>query len=443
MNQEFDNYIGQNEVVTDSSINRCLERIFNLQQNLIDSLTDEITPEARNLPVIVNIPWTPTPTPTPTPTITPTPTVTPTVTPTPTMTPTNAPTFTPTPTPTVTRTPTPTPTRTPAPTPTRTPTPTPTATVNPYEELTVAIINSTTYMESSINLFDYMCQKLGRTPASFTKALDVFFYNAAIVGCKKGYFYAIRTGTGWPAGSKITIYNPPVTFTNTALIDIAGNYPTSAGTVNGPDTGVIIGRGADGQCGANMCCGCYYWNSWQGYYNCSPEESAYGLCANGCNGSPGDAIWIDAGLTMVDIANHGVIAGGGHSSSYNGVNRGTIGAGGGGLPGGKGNLGTLGYANTRGNACNAYQLSDWRAGYQGSQMYQAGYGGSQGFAGGAGNYGTSGAPGYALKTFGRPYTWRTGSNPVNGLPYFLPVGGGTGRNNPFSATVLRNGTIGP
>jgi hypothetical protein len=441
MNQEFDNYIGQNEIVTDSAINRCLENIFNLQQHLVDTLQDELTPEALNLPVILNIPWTPTPTPTPTPTITPTPTVTPTPTATPTVTPTNAPTFTPTPTPTRTLVPTPTPTTTPTRTPTRTPTPTPTATVDPYERLSVLIYSDTNYLEASINLYEYMCKYLGRTPASFTKALDVFFYNGSLVGCKKGYNYAMRTGTGWPAGSKIQIYNPPVKISTNAPYDLAGDYPTSSKKVTGPVEGVIMGRGADGQCGATMCCGCYYWNNWQPYYSCDNPESAFGLCGNGCSGTPGDAIWIDAGLTMVEIYNEGVIAGGGGSNSYDGKNRGTIGAGGGGLPGGKGNLGTLGFANTRGNSCNAFQLSDWSGGYQGAQMFNAGYNGSAGFAGGAGNYG-GGAPGYALKTFGHPYQWKTGLSPA-GLPLFLPVGGGSGRIDPFSPTVIRNGLIGP
>jgi len=441
MNQQFDNYIGQNEVVTDSSINRCLENIFNLQQNLIDTLTDEISPEARNLPVILNIPWTPTPTPTPTPTITPTPTVTPTITPTPTPTPTNAPTFTPTPTPTVTRTPTPTPTRTPTLTPTRTPTPTPTPTVDPFERLSVMIFNKSNYLEASINLYDYMCSKLGRTPASFTKALDVFFYNGTLVGCKKGVSYAMRTGTGWPAGSKITIYNPPVKIESGAPFDLGGNYPTAAGLVTGPVVGVIMGRGADGNCGPQECCGCGYWSRWTQYYTCDPAESAFGLCAGGCSGSPGDAIWIDAGLTMVEIYNAGVIAGGGGNNSYVDRGRGTIGGGGGGLPGGKGNLGSKVAAYGSGYSCWPYQLSDWSGGYQGAQMFNAGYNGSAGFAGGAGNYGGA-APGYALKTYGRPYTWHTGID-FDGKVLYLPVGGGSGRNNPFSATVQRNGIIGP
>ena len=64
MNNDFENFVGQNEVITNSSINRALQKIFKLQQYLIGVLSDELTPEARNVPVIVNIPWTPTPTPT-------------------------------------------------------------------------------------------------------------------------------------------------------------------------------------------------------------------------------------------------------------------------------------------------------------------------------------------------------------------------------------------
>ena len=55
MNNDFENYIGQNEVVTNSSINRALQKIFNLQKYLIGTSEDELTPEARNLPLIVNI----------------------------------------------------------------------------------------------------------------------------------------------------------------------------------------------------------------------------------------------------------------------------------------------------------------------------------------------------------------------------------------------------
>ena len=501
MNQDFDNYIGQNEIITDSVINRCFENIYNLQRYLNASLADELPSEVLNLPVIVNAPWTPTPTPTPTstptstptptptltptptprptrtptptPTITPTPTQTPTLTPTPTITPTptptatNAPTFTPTPTitPTPTRTPTPTPTitptpthtptstptrtptptptitRTPTPTPTRTPTPTPTITPIPVENLTVYIFDSTKFYIASVNLFDYMCTKLGRTPASFTKQLNVRFVNMAMIGCKKGFLYAIRTGTGWPAGSVITIYNPPFTFKSGAPFDMAGNFQVAGGSpVTGPVEGVIMGRGGDGQCAPGECCGCYVWSLWTSSYSCDSKESQMNFCGTGCTGTPGDAIWIDPGLAMVTIENEGVIAGGGSNL----VLSNGIGGGGGGFPGGKGNLGSRGYANTRENRCNGYRLSDWSGGYQGAKLFNAGFNTTAGFAGGPGNYnsGGGGAPGKALKTNGNPYTWRTGSSPA-GRPYYPPVGGGIGRNDPFSATVQRNGLIGP
>lgn len=130
MNYDFQNFLGQNEVVSNTVINRCFSKLFKLQKTLVDLSKDQIDAQTSNTVNIINAPWTPTPTITPT--ITPTPTVTPTVTPT------NAPTFTPTPTPTVTRTPTPTVTPTPTetsvpvtPTPTPTITPTPTSTPPP------------------------------------------------------------------------------------------------------------------------------------------------------------------------------------------------------------------------------------------------------------------------------------------------------------------------
>ena len=503
MNQDFDNYIGQNEIITDSVINRCFENIYNLQQYLTAALTDELPPEILNLPVIVNAPWTPTPTPTPTstptrtptptptltptptprptrtptptPTITPTPTQTPTVTPTPTITPTptptatNAPTFTPTPTitPTPTRTPTPTPTitptptqtptvtptrtptptptttRTPTPTPTRTATPTPTITPIPVENLTVEIYNQTTTYESSINLYEYMKQKLGRTDASFTKKLNVLFYNATLIGCKKGYQYAIRTGTGWPAGSTITIFNPKVESTDFPYFGYSGK-PLPNGTESGPREGVIMGRGADGMCGPLHVRSCSTWALWTKYFACDVYEEIVGLCGNGCSGTPGDAIWIDPGLAMVTIENEGVIAGGGPAGESGTVYRdgGSGGsaagrAGGGGLPGGRGIL--LSYPYNRN--CQSARRSDWSGNWGGATMIDI-LGGRYNPAGGAGNASPVNPQTYALKTFGNPYTWLTGSS-RDGNPLYQPVGGSVGLNDPFSPTVIRQGLIGP
>jgi len=303
-----------------------------------------------------------------------------------------------------------------------------------------------------------MCQKLGRLPSSFIRPLDVTFYNATLIGCKKGYYYAIRTGTGWPAGSKITIFNPKVTTSTNALYGYDGTYPTSARpNVTGPAGGVIMGRGADGMCGPLHTRSCVGWYLWAQEFNCNSAESIYGLCGNGCNGSPGDAIWIDAGLTMVTIQNEGVIAGGGAAGPYFNVYRdgGSGGsadgrAGGGGLPGGRGTL--LSYPYNR--VCQNTQPTDWYGSWGGATGYQPGYNSPINPAGGAGNSsaaatspwwsaGNAGNPAsYALKTFGHPYTWETGSSPL-GNPYYPPVGGGVGRNDPFSPSVLRNGLIGP
>lgn len=217
MNNDFENFIGQNEVVTNSSINRALQKIFKLQQYLIGVLSDEPTPEARNVPIIVNIPWTPTPTPTPTPTITPTltptptPTPSPTITPTPTPTPSNAPTFTPTPTPTITPTITPTPTRSPTPTPTvsitptptitRTPTPTPTVTPIPINVAIPIADNS-----RNVNLWDLYRATYPGLPA--TSKATVEFYTLGNVGSNNTSTPTIATGT-WPAGSVLTLWIRP------------------------------------------------------------------------------------------------------------------------------------------------------------------------------------------------------------------------------------------
>jgi len=285
-----------------------------------------------------------------------------------------------------------------------------------------------------------MCTYLNRTPASFTKQLNVRFENNYMIGCKKGLNYAIRTGLGWPAGSQITIYNPPVEFNNTfAPYDMAGNYTPDGGTpVYGPYKGVIMGRGADGDCAPRECCGCYVWSRWSPYYGCDNAEKVTELCANGCSGTPGDAIVIDAGLAMVTIENEGVIAGGGASFLGGGNDDGN--AGGGGFPGGKGSRGSKVAAYGSGYACWSFVNADWSGGYQGARSWNRAYNGTAGYAGGPGNYGT-GEPGYALRTNGRPYTWKTGSSPA-GRPYYPPVGGGNGRNDPFSATVQRNGLIG-
>ena len=284
-----------------------------------------------------------------------------------------------------------------------------------------------------------MCSLLGRTPASFTKKLIVRFENVYMIGCKKGVNYAIRTGTGWPAGSEITIYNPPVEFDSTGLApyDMAGNYSTAGNTVTGPYKGVIMGRGADGDCAPRECCGCYVWSRWSPYYACDNAEKVTELCSGGCSGTPGDAIWLDAGsgLARVYIENEGVIAGGGASFIGGGDPNGN--AGGGGFPGGKGTVGSKVAAYGSGYSCWSFQNSDWSGGYQGARSWNRAYNTTAGYGGGPGNYG-SGTPGYALKANGIPYTWKTGSSPA-GRPYYGPVGGGTGRNDPFSPTVQRNG----
>jgi hypothetical protein len=115
-----DIFIGQNEIVTSTVINRSLKYLW---QNLLTLLDYFNNPCTTPTPT-----QTPTPSPTPTRTGRPRPTPTPTQTPTPTPTPIIVPTPTPTQTPTPTPTPTQTPTSTGTPTPTQTPTPTPTIT---------------------------------------------------------------------------------------------------------------------------------------------------------------------------------------------------------------------------------------------------------------------------------------------------------------------------
>ena len=291
---------------------------------------------------------------------------------------------------------------------------------------------------ASVNLFDYFCQKTGRVP---TTRVDVRFEVRFMVGCKKGINYAITSGK-WPAGSTITIYNPPVEFSSTlAPYDLAGNYASrDLPSVTGPYKGVIMGRGADGDCGARENGGCNVWRNWNPLYACDSKEQQIELCANGCSGTAGDAIVLEVGcgLSMVTIENEGVIAGGGASFLGGGAIDGN--AGGGGFPGGKGSRGSNRAAYGAGYSCWDFVNADWRGGYQGARAWNRAYNTTAGFAGGAGNYnsGGGGAPGYALRSNGNPYNWRTGSSPA-GRPYNPPVGGGNGRNDPFSATVLRNG----
>lgn len=146
--------IGQNEIVTNTTVNRLTNQIWENIQTLLECVKVCATPTPTPTPTSSVTPTptrTPTPTPTRTPestqtltptpgvTMTPTPTLTltktpwPTRTPTPTRTQTQTPGATRTPTPTKTATPTITPTKTPTPTVTKTPTltPTPTRTVTP------------------------------------------------------------------------------------------------------------------------------------------------------------------------------------------------------------------------------------------------------------------------------------------------------------------------
>jgi len=185
MNYDFENFVGQNEVVTDAAINRCLQKLFHLQTTLASLITDEPDELISLSPRVLNIPWTPTPTPTPTLTPTPTPTPTGTPTPTPSPTPTGAPTRTPTPTPTITPTPTPTitptPTRTPTPTPTPTRTPTPTPTVLPVFDI---FING----PGPVNL------RTAYNGAGSPTATNIRFIVQSDIGTTDPYGYALDTG---------------------------------------------------------------------------------------------------------------------------------------------------------------------------------------------------------------------------------------------------------
>jgi hypothetical protein len=290
-----------------------------------------------------------------------------------------------------------------------------------------------------------MKQKLGRTDASFTKKLNVLFINNTLIGCKKGFFYAIRTGTGWPAGSTITIFNPKVETTQFPFFGYTGKPYKSDGSAGpGPAGGVIMGRGADGMCGPVHMRSCSTWSLWTKYYTCDVYEQPYDLCGGGCSGTPGDAIWIDPGLAMVTIENEGVIAGGGPAGAYKNIYRdgGSGGsadgrAGGGGFPGGRGVL--LSYPFNRN--CQSQNRSDWSGGWGGATMIDI-LGNRSDPAGGAGNASTANPATFALKTFGNPYNWLTGTS-RNGNPLYQPVGGSVGLNEPFSSSVIRLGRIGP
>ena len=269
MNNDFENFIGQNEVVTNSSINRALQKIFKLQQYLIGVLADELTPEARNVPVIVNIPWTPTPTPTPTPTITPTPTNTPTITPTPTPTPTSAPTFTPTPTPTPTRTPTPTPTitRTPTPTPTVTNTPTPTPTITPIPiNVAIPIANEA----RNVNLWDLYRATYPAFPA--TSRATVEFYTLGNVGSTSTQVGSIVTGT-WPTGSALTLWIRP------------GCYVVGCGGAGGSQNTDSVIPGGNGKSNSGQLGGVCI----EMQHNLTIKNE--GVCAGGGNGGAGGSFY--------------------------------------------------------------------------------------------------------------------------------------------------------
>jgi len=151
-----DIFIGQNEIVTSTVINRSLKYLWENFLILLDYFNSPCTTPTPT--------QTPTPSPTPTrttrPRPTPTPTQTPTPTPTPVIVPTPTPTQTSTPTPTQTSTPTTTltltPTITQTPTLTQTPTPTPTPTCPNYSDIRVTgsltggfVYGTTTYTNNS------------------------------------------------------------------------------------------------------------------------------------------------------------------------------------------------------------------------------------------------------------------------------------------------------
>jgi len=65
MNFNFNNFLGQNELVTNSSINRALQRIFKIQNRLLNLQKIQVDPRIIDQTIVLNKPWTPTPTPTP------------------------------------------------------------------------------------------------------------------------------------------------------------------------------------------------------------------------------------------------------------------------------------------------------------------------------------------------------------------------------------------
>lgn len=224
MNNDFKKFIGINEAVTDASVNRCIEKLFKVQESL-QSLSDASTSEeVQSSPVLLGSPNTPTPTPTPTGTPTPTPTITPapTITPTPTIT------RTPTPTPTgaPTFTPTPTPTATPTPTPTATPTITPTPTVTPGPLTWRISANMSGYRRHGVGfgtLQAGMQTGGGDTTGNQTYLASTDFYNGILNIWSSGpnNYFNLRQATGCGTASS-ALYGTGLVFQSPL------NYPQEA-----------------------------------------------------------------------------------------------------------------------------------------------------------------------------------------------------------------------
>jgi len=302
-------------------------------------------------------------------------------------------------------------------------------------------------MTQAVNLIDRVRAATGRS--SFLIPLDVTF-NAVgpIIGYRNqvnvgGSLPAIRTGTGWPAGSKITLYNPPFE-TSTA------NPYNTIGFVTPVKRGAIVGWGQDGASALWFCGTCW------GGSTCTNWAQWYSPNSAGASRA-GDAIWLeDSNIAQFNVDNYGVIGGGGGGSpdcSY------------GGQPGGGGGDNTNG-----GNKTQLFYTSVGRGAYGPTNVYGVPWGGTNcdgvgwitmqggGLTGGAGKthppagvgqctcnssggignnaVGRSNA-GYAIKknNTATVINWPTTSGRVG------PAGGGTGNGDPRDAGYPKNGII--
>ncbi|MBL0142669.1 MAG: hypothetical protein IPP91_11350 [Betaproteobacteria bacterium] len=193
---------------------------------------------------------------------------------------------------------------------------------------------------------------------------------------------ALRTGTGWPAGSALYIINK----------------------------GVITGAGGRGGHGQDD----QYYHPWNGFYYMDDGEAG------------SDAMYLQFPISIDNSAGY-IGGGGGGGAGGGGVQLGLGGASGGGGGGGSG-YGTGGGAGAYGGAGNGASAGAWgggAAGAGGADGFYGQYGGAGGAGGGPGLAGANGSPsptsgggsggsggwpGYAIRTNGYVATFTGGYN---------------------------------